>query len=160
MDNQTMFSEGIEVYKLPKTFQDAIYVARHLNPRVQYLWIDSLCIVQDDARDWARESVQMYQIYRNSYCNISATGAKDNDGGLFFDRNPEFLWEDQINLNAEGIPKLRSMNGERGQNFGLGVDIRRCNILDASFWAREVDNAHINRRGWVLQERLLAPRVL
>jgi Heterokaryon incompatibility protein (HET) len=160
MDNQSEFFRGIKVGKLPKTFQDAINFARRLNSRIQYIWIDSLCIVQDDRRDWARESVQMYQIYRNSYCNISATGAKDNDEGLYFKRNPEYLWEDQINLNAEGIPKLRSSNGEKGRNFGLGLDIRRCNILDASFWAREVDNAHINQRGWVLQERLLAPRVL
>lgn len=102
----------------------------------------------------------MYEVYRNSYCNVSATGAKDNDGGLYFDRDPEYLWEDQVNLNTEGIPKLQS-NGEMGgRNFGLGLDIRRCNILDASFWSDKVDHAHINKRGWVLQERLLAPRVL
>jgi hypothetical protein len=160
MNNQSEFFRGIKVNRLPKTFRDAIYFARRLNSRVQYIWIDSLCIVQDDKQDWARESVQMYQIYRNSYCNISATGAVNNDEGLFFDRNPEYLWEDQINLNTEGIPKLRSSNSETGRNFGLGLDIRRCNILDASFWAREVDTAHINQRGWVLQERLLAPRVL
>jgi hypothetical protein len=56
--------------------------------------------------------------------------------------------------------QIASSNNETGRNFGLGLDIRRCNILDASFWAREVDTSHMNQRGWVLQERLLAPRVL
>ncbi|KAF2631024.1 HET-domain-containing protein [Macroventuria anomochaeta] len=39
-------------------------------------------------------------------------------------------------------------------------NLKRCTILDASFWSNRVDNAPVNRRGWVLQERLLSPRVL
>lgn len=38
--------------------------------------------------------------------------------------------------------------------------LRRCTILDVSFWTNHVDRASVNRRGWVLQERLMAPRVL
>lgn len=39
-------------------------------------------------------------------------------------------------------------------------NLKRCTILDASFWSNRVDNAPVNRRGWVLQERLMSPRVL
>jgi hypothetical protein len=39
-------------------------------------------------------------------------------------------------------------------------NLKRCTILDASFWFNRVDNAPVNKRGWVLQERLMAPRVL
>src|SRR5436305_14453620 len=44
--------KGIQFQSLPKTFQDAIVVTRRLG--YQYLWIDSLCIVQDSHRDWER----------------------------------------------------------------------------------------------------------
>jgi hypothetical protein len=49
---------------------------------VRYLWIDSLCIIQDD-EDWAREASYMYDVYSNSYLTISATSANDSSYGLF-----------------------------------------------------------------------------
>lgn len=96
---------GIKINTLPRTFRDAIYFARRLSKQVRYLWIDSLCIIQGKSEaqytDWLRESSQMYLIYRNSYCNISATAATDSERGLFFGRKPRELWEDDINLNVE-----------------------------------------------------------
>ncbi|KAK4442309.1 HET-domain-containing protein, partial [Podospora aff. communis PSN243] len=59
--------------RLPKTFQDAIELARKL--RIRYIWIDSLCIVQDDAGDWASESKQMGMIYERRYLTIAATSS-------------------------------------------------------------------------------------
>src|SRR5438034_4872980 len=61
--NQSDFERGIGLNLLPRTFQNAVDFARRLSPRVRYIWIDSLCIVQDDPQDWLRESVQMYHIY-------------------------------------------------------------------------------------------------
>ncbi|KAI9774261.1 MAG: hypothetical protein M1840_004155 [Geoglossum simile] len=158
-ESLSSFQENIPTNELPRTFRDAIGLARGLGGKIRYIWIDSLCIVQDDHEDWLSESAQMYEIYRNSYCNISATAAANSDKGLFFPRNPNHLWGDEINLNTEGIPKARS-KGEREQHLGLEPLIRRCTILDCSFWDREVDKAPVNMRGWVLQERLMAPRVL
>jgi len=71
----------IPLEKLPQTFQDAIELTRRLG--IRYIWIDSLCIVQDDASDWADESKQMGTIYERSYLTIAATSAPDGDGGLF-----------------------------------------------------------------------------
>ncbi len=48
----------IRIQYLPSTYQDAISVCRALS--IRYLWIDSLCIVQDDIEDWQRESANMY----------------------------------------------------------------------------------------------------
>lgn len=140
---------------MPSTFKDAVIVSRRLGLR--YLWIDSLCIIQDDLDDWLRESVKMLNVYRNSYCNISATAASDSERGLYFGRDPQCLWEDEINLNTEGIPGL-----QQKQTHYLGNEplIRRCSIQDLSFWDRIVEDAPVNRRAWVLQERLLSPRVL
>ncbi|KAL5373495.1 hypothetical protein DPSP01_012684 [Paraphaeosphaeria sporulosa] len=158
-ENLEEFKEGISFSALPSTFRQAIHFARRLSPSIRYIWIDSLCIIQDDKDDWNRESVQMYSVYRNSYCNISATAASDSTHGMHFSRDPHHLWEDEINLNTEGIPRPLD---ERIPKHHLGLEplIRRCKIQDASFWDRQVDDAPVNRRAWVLQERLLAPRVL
>jgi hypothetical protein len=74
-------STGIEISILLQTFQDAIPVALAL--RVNYLWIDSLCIFQDSIADWARKSSAMGNVYRHGLCNIAATASKDGNGGLF-----------------------------------------------------------------------------
>ena len=149
------FRRGIALERLPKTFRNAINFARRLGRKVRYIWIDSLCIIQGQSdaqrRDWLQESAKMYEIYKNSYCNISATAAADSEQGLFFDREPRELWEDEINLNVDGIP---------GHQKAKKHPIKRCSILDLSFWERNVDDAPVNRRAWVLQERLMAPRVL
>lgn len=73
--------EGIEIAALPKTFREAVYLTRRL--RIRYLWIDSLCIVQDSAQDWDHEARCMGAIYQNSYLNIAATASVNPHGGLF-----------------------------------------------------------------------------
>ena len=67
-----------------QTFKDAIDVTRALG--VQYLWIDSLCIIQDSESAWLCESTLMSDIYRYSYCNIAAAYASSDNVGLFNDR--------------------------------------------------------------------------
>ncbi|KAF7941607.1 uncharacterized protein EAE97_006444 [Botrytis byssoidea] len=77
---------GIRKADLPATFQDAISVVRALGLR--FIWIDSLCIVQDSLDDWKHESVLMASIYSNCYVNIAATGAADSSKGCLAPRNP------------------------------------------------------------------------
>jgi hypothetical protein len=71
---------GIEVPKLPKTFRDAIRVTRELGK--QYLWIDSLCIIQNDSRDWKKEAKTMKMVYSMAYFTIAATSAPDSKHGF------------------------------------------------------------------------------
>ncbi|EON64499.1 hypothetical protein W97_03731 [Coniosporium apollinis CBS 100218] len=68
-------------HSLPQTFEDAITVTRNLG--VKYIWIDSLCVVQDDPEDWATESAKMEAVYGNLYLTIAATASADACGGLF-----------------------------------------------------------------------------
>ncbi|KAL1797272.1 hypothetical protein ACET3X_003878 [Alternaria dauci] len=96
----------------------------------------------------------MDSVYSHAFLNLSATAAANSDGGLFFDRKPESLFENEILLNIAGIPGANTNEGSQGR------DLRRCTILDLSFWKDRVDDAPVNKRGWVLQERLMAPRVL
>ncbi|KAK7191644.1 HET-domain-containing protein [Paraphaeosphaeria sporulosa] len=157
--------EGIELRELPKSFRDAMLFASRLE-HVRYIWIDSLCILQpavfstDDfedksEQDWREQSRVMGEVYSHSYLNISATAAKDGDQGLFVPRRPEYLWENEINVNYTGTNSF----GSEGVTMGRD-ELTRCNIIDLSFWSELVDQAPVNQRGWVLQERLLAPRVL
>ena len=66
---------------LPLTFKDCLFTARKLN--VRYVWIDSLCIIQDDEDDWARESAVMNKVYMNSLCTIAADASQCAYGGIF-----------------------------------------------------------------------------
>lgn len=68
-----------------KAFQDAIRIALTLG--IDYLWIDSLCIIQDDEDDWRQESLLISTVYGNFYLNIAATGASDGSQGCFFENN-------------------------------------------------------------------------
>ncbi|KAH8587021.1 heterokaryon incompatibility protein-domain-containing protein [Bisporella sp. PMI_857] len=82
--NLVPFFNTIPWDKIPKTFQHAMKVVRAAGLR--YIWIDSLCIVQDSIQDWARESTTMHQVYKHSFCTISAIGASNDQGGCFFER--------------------------------------------------------------------------
>jgi hypothetical protein len=66
---------------LSRTFQDAIIITNNLGYR--YIWIDSLCIIQNDHQDWELESKNMASIYQNSILTIAASKSKDGDGGCF-----------------------------------------------------------------------------
>lgn len=102
----------------------------------------------------------MYEVYANSFCNISATAAIDGTRGLFFPRDPQGLWEDEINLNTNGLLQEQHMQRQSKLPRGYSPLVRRCEVFDLAFWDRLVESSPVNRRGWVLQERLLAPRVL
>ena len=125
---------------LSKTFQDAITICQELE--VKYLWIDSLCIFQDSPEDWQCEAAQMGQVYGNSLCNIAATGASNDEGGCFRDRNASLLQ-----------PCTIKSEWDNRNN-------RTWKIIHSRFWDTHMNQAPLNRRGWVMQERWLSPRVL
>lgn len=134
----TMRLLGIPFEDLSQTFQDAIVACLALG--FQYIWIDSLCIIQDSEADWLKEASMMQMAYQNSAFTISATGR---------------------DTMVKGLGSLRHL-GCTTQNAitSLGTDIRRCLIYDRDFWNTYVLQAPLMERGWVLQERLLSPRIL
>jgi hypothetical protein len=67
---------------LPRTFRDAVKYTRDLG--IRYLWIDSICVVQDDESDWRHEAAQMEKIYGNSTVILAAVHAANWDDGLFW----------------------------------------------------------------------------
>jgi hypothetical protein len=83
--NIDQLRKAIPTNRLPQTFQQAIALTKRMGHR--YIWIDSLCIIQDSEDDWHYESSRMGDVYKNSFCNISATAAEDGRMGLFFERD-------------------------------------------------------------------------
>ncbi|OXV05179.1 hypothetical protein Egran_07053 [Elaphomyces granulatus] len=80
-DTLSQRMRAIPYKKLPKTFQDAVIITRSLG--VNYLWIDSLCILQDSQEDWQREAAKMKDVYANCYAMIAADGSPNAHGGCF-----------------------------------------------------------------------------
>ncbi|KAH8772076.1 heterokaryon incompatibility protein-domain-containing protein [Hyaloscypha sp. PMI_1271] len=124
---------------LPKTFQDAVRITCEVG--LSYIWIDSLCIFQDNPADWERESHTMADVYSQSYCNIAAASARDSSEGCFFDRAKEACFPRTIEPSGEGFSKIYELYPER-------------------LWADGVSIQPLLQRGWVLQEVLLAPRII
>lgn len=145
-DQLPAFERGLPITELRKTFQEALLVAERMS--VPYLWIDSLCIIQsgDNGVDWQRECGTMSDVYSNSLCNLSADWGNEEDG-LFFERNfPGSWYEFKMRLKAES-PELK----EKWQS---------CYLAQKHKWIDNFLTSPLNNRGWVMQERLLAPRVL
>ncbi|KAM0812628.1 putative HET-domain-containing protein [Seiridium cardinale] len=85
IENHAAYKRSIPVEMLPKRYIDAIAVTWRLD--IRYLWIDFLCIVQDDGVDLPKELGIMKYIYENACCNLAASSAIDFDEGLFYDRD-------------------------------------------------------------------------
>lgn len=85
-DNHDLFRRTLPVEDLPMTFHHAARITLDLG--YKYLWVDSLCILQDSVQDWEHESKIMGEIYRGSICNIAALDAESSLEGCFAARNP------------------------------------------------------------------------
>ncbi|USP79221.1 uncharacterized protein yc1106_06495 [Curvularia clavata] len=73
--------QSISWKRLPLTFRQAISFTYRLG--LKHLWIDSLCIIQDDVEDWRFEGSKMSQIYSGAYITLAATASRDASGGCF-----------------------------------------------------------------------------
>lgn len=124
---------GIPWGELSRTFQDAITLTRRLG--IRYLWIDSLCIVQDDKVDWAEQASKMAGIYSAAYLIIAATDSTDGSGGLFKPRR-------RVEV-APGIFARQRLNREMFES-------------DNSICPRYP----LLTRAWCFQERMLSARVI
>jgi hypothetical protein len=143
--------ERILLSDLPPNFQDAIMITRKLG--YQYLWIDSLCIIQDSLEDWRVESVKMGSIYKNGALNISADAASDAFQGIF-----RACDRDRITKEAAlRLPCRSSRHGVSG-NLYINQQPRRPSYEGGSTEEMLLGKNIIQTRGWVFQESHLSPR--
>jgi Heterokaryon incompatibility protein (HET) len=148
--NEASLKKGIEIKLLPKTFQDAVFVADTLS--IRYLWIDSLCIQQDSVDDWREQSALMSTIYRYATVNIAATAAEDSSAGILLERDPLPITPARITLHWQTFSDFDPEQHRAGT--------RDCLLLPLSLWDSQIEKSQLSTRGWVFQERLLSSRIL
>ncbi|KAK3994574.1 heterokaryon incompatibility protein-domain-containing protein [Cladorrhinum sp. PSN332] len=117
--------------ELPKTFQDAVKITQALGK--QYLWIDSLCIIQRSRDDWDSQAKTMQDIFANAYCTIAATSAHS--------------WKDGFLTPQPSTPDDQAQN--TSTSLGCECDFNK-----------DVDEGPLMQRAWVLQERVLSRRTI
>ena len=142
---------GFNLAELPKNFRDAIEVTRQLG--IQYIWIDSLCIIQGPDGDWEKECDKMEQVFASAYCTIAATSAASSDAGflhLYKDLTHEQAW-----IQVSHTPQQHFYLSTNLANFEQDVN-NASHVVNVE----EPVMAPLNRRAWVLQERLLSPRTI
>ena len=134
---------SIPMDTVSQNVQDAIVTVRNLGLR--YLWVDALCIIQDNHRDWEVEASRMGDIYSSAYLTIAATSAASGmDGFLARARWP---WP------VVSMPCITKESATRPVELYVRYE--------PYYWrGKSVEDSVWNSRGWTLQERLLASRVL
>lgn len=128
---------------LPKTLKDAVHITQILGFR--YLWIDSLCIIQqgDDGEDFVRESVTMHKVYGNATLTIAAAAAHSVHEGIFGHSRPGQETKCQVPYDLpDGSVGTAFVDFEEAEKGGSRIA------------------APLNTRGWTFQERILSPRVI
>lgn len=120
---------------LPKVILDAIKLTNDLGEA--FLWVDALCIDQDDLSDKAEEISRMNFVYLGALMTIVAMDGSDANAGL---------------SGVDDYPTPRAARVEIVE--GVAMSIARPSLAEAygaSSW---------NRRSWCMQEHLFSRRLL
>lgn len=149
--NLSAYTDGIALALLPQTLRDAIRVTYSLGFR--YLWVDSLCIIQDSSADMRHEIGCMHLIYRRAYLTIiAASSARASSGFL------------QARLAAPHDIALPFICPSRSPTSGAGGDTAEVGTVHLADVNKVVRYSHmqepISARGWCLQEYYMSPRAL
>jgi len=139
--NLSLRQENIPWEELSQTNLDAIFVTRRLGYR--YLWIDLLCILQDNSTDWELESAQMGRYYKNSVFTIAVDAADGDDVGF-------------LQLQREQRPMQISMPCHSPSIMTEEIIYLRETIRVPDFRG----DTCLSKRAWALQEDLSSPRTL
>jgi hypothetical protein len=129
--------------ELPSTYQEAIVYCLQLE--IYYLWIDALCIIQDNDLDWQEESAKMAKIYQNSYLTIAATAAASDTTGCF-GHSIDISVEHRVCGNSEHDLNLSFRR--KLDHWGVPVN------------SRAISSYPLLTRGWAFQERILSARTI
>ncbi|KAI0432011.1 HET-domain-containing protein [Xylaria sp. FL1042] len=138
--------QPIERRDLPKGLDDAVEVASSLE--LEYLWVDALCIVQDDEDDKKREIGRMSAIYHNSFVTIAAATSSSVHESFLCNQS-------SFNTKYSACDVPFALGAEDS-----GASAGPSNISVIPVHAHRSHNFPLNKRGWAFQEALLPPRLL
>lgn len=161
--NISVYESGINLALLPATIRDAINVTHALGYR--FLWVDSLCIVQDSEEDKRREIGRMHHIYRYAHLTIIAASAQKVDEGFLQDRPPP----QQLDLGAlrsggditlPFICPTSTTTSQVGTIHIIPIRLGRVYTLGLRWPYYSSNPGPISTRAWCMQEYLMSPRSL
>ncbi|KAI0333454.1 HET-domain-containing protein [Cubamyces sp. BRFM 1775] len=147
--NLSSYMTGIDPTNLPQTIRDAIYVTHKLG--IGFLWIDSLCIIQDSPEDKLRELPSMRDVYRRAYLTIDAASAEKASDGFLQDRPPSEPPMLTLPFICPGGPT--NTVAEVGKLYIPGSIYNALPTMDRL-------RLTTRQRAWCLQEKLLSTRCL
>lgn len=154
--NIVQHQERIKFQDLSRTFQDAVKVTRDL--RLSYVWIDSLCIIQDSKDDWEMEAAQMGEVYRESICTLCALSSNDGDGGCRVNASGEevdYLRYVDLDIGEYRIRLIETENNDERSILTWDVEYG-----DDEFKSRPWGGNPLRTRAWTFQERELSVRAI
>ncbi|KAL9564791.1 hypothetical protein ACKAV7_011243 [Fusarium commune] len=144
-----------DVGELPKTLSETVQVVKNLG--LKWVWIDSLCIVQDDKDDWAREAVKMASIYQNALVTISADSSQDAKAGLHNERSSSILNEKDSMKICSKLSTDEESSIFLFPDQETKIDRSAINLRDLGDL---VSHCALRDRGWTMQERILSLRII
>lgn len=145
--------QSIAWHELPRRFQDAIILTRKLGFR--YLWIDSLCIIQDSKEDWIAESSKMGTVYKHSTLNLAAGHPGTSEFGIMAERIPETAYS----TSFPPLDDIRFTYPSTSTGLVQRVGVQQF-PKGGVFSANDKDSNILVSRGWILQESVLSPRTI
>ncbi|KAH8652570.1 heterokaryon incompatibility protein-domain-containing protein, partial [Ilyonectria robusta] len=148
---------GIPWDPLPKTFQDVIEFCWAM--KISYLWIDALCIVQDDPADWELRAADMANVYSNSLLTVAATRCPNNATSLFSDRWTSFPLPGGGSLPAK-TTTISLQFGNETIYVRPQLHVAHSRFIEMDNAKHHITDAPLMTRAWAYQERLLPPRCL
>ncbi|ORY16648.1 heterokaryon incompatibility protein-domain-containing protein, partial [Clohesyomyces aquaticus] len=127
---------------IPRVYQDAIKATRRIG--LQYIWIDSLCIIQDSHSDWLTESKRMGTVYENARLTLAASHASDSSQGCFFTRSQP--------ANSVKLPYVSQTGEVRGSMHATS--------MPRDYGPITPELGPLAQRAWATQEWLLSRRMI
>jgi len=133
--------QGFDLEDLPLTLREAVLISRSL--QIQYIWIDTLCIVHNCNEEWAREAQKMMQCYAHARVTVVPVGSESADDGIFSGSH-DIPFHIKVSETPNSDPEQSLMFSHKASQCGQGHVAR-------SRW---------NSRGWIYQEKLNSSRIL
>lgn len=147
--------------KLPKTISDAIFLVRELGGH--YLWVDQLCIPQDDAEFKSLELTAMADIYRYSYATIIAAQGSDVNGGLRGINAVPRVWDVEKQFEEQQRKERKSAQRAAAATWArprkpTKHPLEMSDKETMAAMARMLMKTKWYSRGWTFQEQLFSVR--
>ncbi|PKS12644.1 hypothetical protein jhhlp_000852 [Lomentospora prolificans] len=144
-ENLESYYSSIPWKTLSKTFQDSIRFVSELG--IHLVWIDSLCIIQDDVGDWREEAAKMASYYRNAYFTLGASSGADGAAGLL-----------RVDAHERSTIEIVAKEGQASKEFHITA--RKPLSHQFGTVSSIIEDFPLMTRGWVYQEHILSRRFL